>query len=267
MKKRPHILISNDDGIHAIGIKHLAATLAPYADLTIVAPAFEQSGMGLAISLNSPLKVEKHDWEGEGINAWSVTGTPADCVKMALSVILPTLPDLIVSGINRGANHGRSVLYSGTVGATIEGTFRGVNSIAFSSFDLFDTEYLAFTPFIPKIVQYVIENPLPLGTLLNVNFPRHTPCTPEKSYEVKLTRQGMQYWAENPEMHKNESYILGAKLLKFNEHEESDAHLLSLGYITASPIHVSELTDLQYIDAQKTQFEELFTSSLETLAP
>ena len=256
MKKRPHILISNDDGIHAAGIKHLASALAPFADLTIVAPAHEQSGMGLAISLSAQLKIEKQPWEG--VNAWSVTGTPADCVKMALSVILPSLPDLIVSGINRGANHGRSVLYSGTVGATIEGTFRGVNSIAFSSFDLEDTEYLAFTPYIPKIVEYVLANPLPLGTLLNVNFPKHAPSTPEKRYEVKLTRQGKQYWAENPEIRGHESYILGAKLLKFNEHEESDAHLLHLGYITASPVHVSELTDLNYIDAQKTQFEELF---------
>jgi 5'-nucleotidase len=266
MKNKPHILITNDDGLFAPGIRHLAKALAPHAHLTIVAPSFEQSGMGLAISIRSELVLETHELPFG--SAWSVTGTPADCVKMALSVILPSLPDLIVSGINRGSNHGRTALYSGTVGAVIEGALRGVNGIAFSSYDYEETEYELFEPYIPQIVSYVLENPLPSGTLLNVNFPsilEHPEIkTEQRPLEIRLTRQGKQYWAELPQEQSHRSYILGAKLLSFQEHEESDAFLLNQGYITATPVHVGELTDQNYFASQKSTFDALFSPFLET---
>ena len=125
MSKNFRILIINDDGIHAPGLIHLWKALVDLADVTIIAPAIEQSGVGLGITLRSPLHIESVAWN-KGTPAWKISGTPADCVKMALSVILKTPPDLIVSGINRGSNSGRNVLYSGTVGGVIEGVLRNI---------------------------------------------------------------------------------------------------------------------------------------------
>ena len=119
------ILITNDDGIQAPGIQHLAAALKGLGELIIVAPKKEQSGAGLGITLHSTLEACPYDF-GDSITAYTVSGTPADCVKMACSVLLPSPPDIIVSGINRGSNHGRCLLYSGTVGGVIEGAFLGV---------------------------------------------------------------------------------------------------------------------------------------------
>ncbi len=253
---RPHILITNDDGIHAPGIKHLWQALKAFAEISIVAPAKEQSGAGLAISPHHPLEIAQVAWPEEA-SAWSLTGTPADCVKFALSVCLKKQPDLIVSGINRGANHGRNVLYSGTCGGAIEGVLRGIPSIAFSSFDLKNTEYAAFEEYIPGIVNFVIEHPLPYGSLLNVNFPSTAGKTPSQ-YSLKLTRQGKEYWLEEPQQRDSGAYMLGAKLSKYDEHEESDATWLDRGYITATPIHVNELTDLHYLQDKKDLFSQNF---------
>src|SRR5574338_1188667 len=145
MNKKSHILITNDDGIKAPGIQHLWSALKDFATISIVAPKTEQSGVGLGITIRSALHIEEFAWE-ELDSCWSVTGTPADCVKMALSVLLPSPPDLIVSGINRGTNAGRTVLYSGTIGGVIEGILRGIPGIAFSSFDMANTEYAQFLP-------------------------------------------------------------------------------------------------------------------------
>ena len=168
--QRPLILITNDDGIYAPGIKHLWNSLRNTADLAIIAPASEQSAVGLSLTLRQPLQINQIDWP-ENSPAWSITGTPADCVKMALSVILPVKPTLVVSGINRGTNSGRGVLYSGTVGGTIEAVLQGIPGIAFSCFDYDNPYYQNAESAIPKIVEYILQHPLPFGTLLNVNFP------------------------------------------------------------------------------------------------
>lgn len=258
--KKPHILITNDDGIEAQGIRHLYSALKDFATLTIVAPASEQSGVGLSISFRTSLKVNSVPWDDES-PAWSVTGTPADCVKIAIGVILKTPPDLIVSGINRGTNSGRSLLYSGTVGGVIEGAFRGIPGIAFSSYDMEDTEYQAFEKYIPKIVESVMTHPLPSGTILNVNFP---PCKRELNrqsspYGIKLTRQGKQYWIGCPETKgENNTYQLQSKITDYIEHDESDVYWLERGFITAAPVHVDELTDWRYLHAKKELFEQLF---------
>lgn len=114
MANKPRILLTNDDGISAPGLKHLWQALSDIADLSIIAPATEKSGVGLSITIREPLQIQSVDWE-KGTPAWKVNGTPADCVRLGLSVILKDRPDLIVSGINRGANSGRNVLYSGTI--------------------------------------------------------------------------------------------------------------------------------------------------------
>ena len=261
MKNRPKILITNDDSIHAPGIKYLWKALKEYADLTIVAPKTEQSGVGLGITITTALHIQKISW-GEETPAWSVSGTPADCIKIAASVLLENPPDLIVSGINRGTNSGRNVLYSGTIGGVIEGILRGIPGIAFSSYDFHNTEYAAFVPYIPNIVDFTLKNPLPTGTLLNVNFPSQ-----EKKTEIngiKLTRQGKQYWLEDPLCYHEalSTYKLGAKLKSFEEADDSDIYWLDRGYIACVPVHVDELTDWRYINAEKIQFEQLFSEKL-----
>lgn len=258
-KKRPHILITNDDGIHAQGIKHLWNALKDVADITVVAPAHEQSAVGLGITIRQPMFIEKHKWDGS--DAWAVTGTPADCVKMALKVVLKEKPDLIVSGINRGSNSGRNVLYSGTVAATIEGVFQGIPSIAFSCHDYFDPNYLAIEPFIPKVVTHILANPLPEGTLLNVNFPN--PPAGENIRGIKLTRQGKEYWIENPDCRSHpvegrSYYWMGAAIKEYEEAEDSDVMWIKKGYAAAVPVHVGELTDFKHLLAQKNCFEESF---------
>ncbi len=261
MTQKPKILITNDDGIYAPGIKMLWQALADYADLTIIAPSGDQSGMGLAITLRSPLQVEAVDWE-RGTPAWKVNGTPADCVKLALGVILPHKPDLIVSGINRGSNSGRTVLYSGTVGGAIEGALRRVPGIAFSLEDANHPNFASIAHHIFPIVQHVIDNPLPVGTILNVNFPFDT----SDIKGMKLARQGQSYWIDQPDqrIHPEGSpyFWLAGRWSDHAEHEESDVALLQKGYITAVPIHIDELTDHDVITAQQENFGKLFKGSL-----
>lgn len=257
--KTPHILITNDDSIHAPGIRHLWQALKGYARISIVAPATEQSGVGLATTIRTPLQIASIPWDNE-TQAYSVTGTPADCIKMALSVILDSPPDMIVSGINRGTNHGRTLLYSGTVGGVIEGIFRGIPGIAFSSFDYYVPEYGCFEPYIPKIVEYTMNHPLPQGTLLNVTFPSREKMPDKESYELKLTRQGRQYWLEDPRTnhHEGEGYLFHGWLPDFDESEESDTFWLTQGYITATPIHVDDMTDREYFKTRKEHIEAAF---------
>jgi len=255
---RPQILIVNDDGIQAPGIKHLWNALKDHADLTIVAPAHEQSAVGVSLTIRQPLRLHKVKGFGEA-EAYALNGTPADCVKMALSVVLKEKPDLIVSGINRGSNAGRNIFYSGTVGGTIEGVMNSIPGIAFSCYDFFDPDYVSVEKFIPVIVNEVITNPMPHGTLLNVNFPT-------KDFAVKgfkLARQGRQFWGADPDerfhpAEKHAYYWLGSKLAEFDEHEDSDIAWLAKGYMTAVPVHVGELTDHGHINSRKDHFENLF---------
>lgn len=258
MNKRPHILITNDDGILAPGIRHLWKALSELADVTIVAPATEQSAMSLAVTIRTPLRMEKVDWPEEA-NAWSVSGTPVDCVKMALSLLMKSPPDLIVSGINKGSNHGRNVLYSGTVAAVIEGTMQNIPGIAFSCTQFVKPKYHLTERFIPTIVSYVLEKGLPSDTFLNVNFPDH-----QEIKGVKLTSQGKAYWAESPQKrgHPSEEsyeyYWLGSKEAYFEEEENSDVAWLKKGYATAVPLRVRELTSHSWLQERKQQFDNLF---------
>lgn len=260
MKKRPKILLTNDDGIHAPGIKHLWNALKNVADLFIIAPAIDQSAVGLSITLRQPLSILKVDWP-ESTLAWSVNGTPADCVKLALSVILDSKPDLVVAGINRGTNSGRNILYSGTVAGTIEAVFHHIPGIAFSCHDYFDPDFLQAENLIPKIVEYVINHPLPLGTLLNVNFPSREFG---QMKGIKMTRQGSAYWMEKPAKRDHPSeghsyYWLGVEWSDCQEREDGDVYWLKKGFATAVPVQIAELTDHHHISQNKNHFDSWFT--------
>lgn len=254
MQKKPHVLITNDDGIDAIGIKHLWQALAKDFNISIVAPSSEKSGSGLGITLRDPIHIQQVPWE-QNTAAWKVSGTPADCVRMGLRVLLNTPPDLIVSGINRGSNAGRNVLYSGTVGGAIEGALRNIPGIAFSCHDYDKPDYATAEKYVLPIVRYLLAHPLPGGTLLNVNVP-----TCPKLLGVKLARQGRGYWIENPEgrLHPEGRpyYWLGGKWQHHSEEEHSDVALLDQGYITCVPLHVHELTDRNVLDSHRDRFEK-----------
>lgn len=232
-----------------MALKDLANTI------TIVAPSKEQSAVSLSITIRDPLRIEKAVWP-EQASAWSVTGTPADCVKLALSVVLDTKPDLIVSGINKGSNAGRNIFYSGTIAGVIEGLMHDIPGVAFSCCDYLNPDFPNAEKHIPLIIKHVLEHPLPIGTLLNVNFP----ILSKEIKGYKLARQGKEYIAEEPSqrVHPTENhsyYWLGAKIAKYDEHEDSDIALLDKGYITAVPVHVHEMTDLQYFRDRRDHFE------------
>lgn len=257
--KKPKILITNDDGINAPGIKALWNALKEVAHVTVIAPSKEQSATSLSITLRDPLQIQKTHWENAS-HIYCVTGTPADCVKLGLGIILKEKPDFVVSGINRGTNAGRNTLYSGTVAGAIEGVLHDIPSIAFSCHDYHEPDYEYAANFVPKVIQHALEHPLPLGTLLNVNFPS------KEFGEIKgfkMTRQGKQFWGEDPleRFHpvENHSYYwLGAKLLQFDEIDDCDITWLSKGYATAVPVQVGELTDHNHLAARKNSFEILF---------
>jgi 5'-nucleotidase len=255
-RNKPFLLITNDDGIYAPGIKHLWSAVKDFADITIVAPAGEQSAVSLSSTIRHPLHIEKINWP-ENTSAWSVSGTPSDCVKLALKVLLPRYPDLIISGINRGTNGGRNVLYSGTVAAIIEGVLHDVPGIAFSNSDYHQPQFAWIEKLIPNFIDYALQHPFPKGTFLNVNFPYYTP---EGIKGIRMTRQGKQLWIENPEQRAHPSegnfyYWLGSKLAEFEELEDSDVAWLKKGYATAVPIHVSELTNHSYLNQNRELFE------------
>ena len=257
MDKNLHILITNDDGVNAPGIKHLWNALKDIAKVTVIAPLTEQSATGLSVTLRSPLRIDQQIWGDDHI-VYSVSGTPADCVKMGTSVIIGHKPDMIVSGINRGNNAGRNLLYSGTVAACIEGVLQGIPSIAFSCHDYIDPNYNEPVKHVAKIVDHVISNPLPAGTLLNVNFPSKK----HKIQGCRMTKQGKEYFVGDPNerTHPTENhnyYWLGAKVAYFDEEEDCDITWLKKGYIAAVPIQVEQLTDHKHVEERKCLFDAL----------
>lgn len=263
---RPKILITNDDGIQAKGLWHLWHALADKADVTIVAPSVQRSGASLALTLHKPLTIHPAPWTNS-IPAWKINGTPADCVRFGLRVLMEQKPDIILSGINHGSNAGRNVLYSGTIGGVVEGMLRGIPGIAFSSTDFENPRFELAEPYIWPIVQHILEHPLSLGTILNINFPSNF----EKFKGMKLARQGKGLWVEDPDrrIHPDGQpyFWQGGKWAHHEEPEESDVALLEEGYITAVPIHVEELTDHSFIKERKDHFESHFSkgSLFETL--
>lgn len=244
---RPRILITNDDGIHAAGLRHLWEALSPIADVTIVAPTEEKSGCALSITTLHPLHSRSIPSFGD-TEAWSISGTPVDCVKMALSVILDEAPDLVVSGLNRGCNAGRNVLYSGTVAAVIEAANNGIQGMSLSCDGYASPRFDVAASYIPDLVRYLLNDPLPEGSILNVSFPDIENLGIDKPKGLRFARQARQYWGENPEerLHPVEGttyHWLGGTIRYFDEEPDSDITVLEQGYIAAAPLAVSDLTN------------------------
>jgi 5'-nucleotidase len=189
------LLISNDDGIFALGIRTLADTLAEAGhDVTVVCPDRERSATGHGLTLHDPIRAEVIETIFHPtVRAWSCSGTPSDCVKLALGALIDTPPDLVLSGINHGSNLGTDVLYSGTVSAAMEGVIEGIPSIAFSLASYTSREFQTAAMFAKNLVTQVSKHPLPELMLLNVNVP---PVKPEEIAGVKITRQGIRRYID-----------------------------------------------------------------------
>ncbi|NGX56896.1 MAG: 5'-nucleotidase SurE [Candidatus Anoxychlamydiales bacterium] len=257
MQNKKNILISNDDGISADGIKYLYETLKLDYNVFVVAPHTEKSASSLSTTIKNPLHIHKLKWD-DNENIYQITGTPADCIKMSLSVLFDTKFDLIVSGINKGTNSGRNLLYSGTLGCVIEGAMRGFLGIAFSCHEFMNPNYKKILKYIPKIIDFFLENKPDEGTIINVNFP-------SKDKEIKgfkLARQGQSRWLEKPDkrLHPEgyDYYWLGVHWKDYKEEANSEIEHLKEGYITATPVHVNELTDHKYLNLKKDEFENSF---------
>ncbi|MAE69389.1 MAG: 5'/3'-nucleotidase SurE [Gemmatimonadetes bacterium] len=250
------ILVTNDDGIHAPGLRALAEAVEDLGTVHVVAPAVERSAVGHAITLFEPLWIERmHDGDKElGV---AVSGTPADCVKLAIQALLPEPPDLVLSGINRGANTGTNVLYSGTVSAATEGTILGIPSIAISiaSFEFRDYEPSIWVA--RELVRDLREHGLPRGTLLNVNMP---PLPRGEIRGVRYTRQGRARYVENfierTDPRNRTYYWMEGEKEDRPEPPGSDETAVAEGFISICPIHY-DLTDWAMLRSMEGRFAEL----------
>lgn len=236
MKKEFNILVTNDDGIAAPGIKALTEVMHEIGSLTIVAPDSPQSGMGHAITINSTLELRHHPNFLNTDNAYSCSGTPVDCVKMAVHEILKQKPDICVSGINHGSNSSINVIYSGTMSAAVEAGIEGIASIGFSLCDYsWDANFEPLKPYIKKIVLEVLKNGLPEGVILNVNFPKT-----DTIKGIKICRQAKAYWEEEFDKRINpmgkEYYWLTGKFVNHDKGEDTDEWALAHDYISIVPV-------------------------------
>ncbi len=231
------ILLTNDDGIHAPGLFALHDALKSDHDLDIVAPESEMSAVGHAITLTSPLRVQDVSKNG-AFYGYAVTGTPADCVKIAVKELLERPPDIILSGINPGANVGVNILYSGTVSAATEGAFFGVPSAAISLNTRQNPDFSFAAQFAKKIIRFMIESGLKTGAALSVNIPA---VTPDKIAGVRLTRQGTARFEEHFERRTdprgNIYYWLTGETPVENGSTGTDSNALKENWITITPIH------------------------------
>jgi 5'/3'-nucleotidase len=227
----PLILVTNDDGVHAPGIKAVAASLSALGTVYVVAPDREVSACSQSLTLKHPLRAERVD---ERVHA--VDGTPADCVNLALVKLLPRRPDLVVSGINRGANMGEDVFYSGTVGGAREGTFFGVPSMAVSlaSREARETDFTAAAAFAAKLAELVLARGLPERTLLNVNVPPGTPGGVAMTVQGRREHEGTIFEGLDPR--RRTYYWIEEGKDRWLSDEMSDIHAVRSGLISVSPL-------------------------------
>lgn len=238
--ERPLILISNDDGYQAKGIRRLIEFVRPLGDIIVCAPDGPRSGYACAFSATTPLLLTLRK-EEEGLQIWSSNGTPVDCVKLALSQIVPRRPDLIIGGINHGDNGSVNTHYSGTMGVVMEGCMKYIPSIAFSLCDYrADADFEPLKPYIEHYTRYVLQNGLPQGVCLNINFPLLEPTQPMAYKGVKVCRMAHGTWSnEVTKCHHPRGYdyywMVGHYQNDEPEAEDTDNWALQHGYVAITP--------------------------------
>ena len=239
-RRRPLILVTNDDGIMSPGIRGLTEALVKLGDVVVIAPAGEQSAVAHSITLDDPIRVESWSFGGDlnHVRALAITGTPCDCIKLALHQLLHRLPDLVVSGINRGANTAINVIYSGTISAATESSIYGIDSIAVSLDSKEpDADYRPAAKYAGIIAQKVLRSHLPRGVLLSVNVP----MIPEDEIKgIVVTRQARSRWKEGfierLDPANRAYYWYRGTLNILDEGADTDIHVLEDGYVSITPL-------------------------------
>lgn len=240
------ILVTNDDGFFSKGIQILAESLQELGEVYIVAPDRDRSAVSHALTMHRPLKI---DLIRE--RCYSVNGTPTDCVVVGIKKLLPRLPDLVVSGINKGANLGEDITYSGTVSAAIEGTILGVPSFAVSLVGERPFRYEVAAYYAIKIAKFILEKKLPKDTLLNVNVP-NKPL--EEIAGIRVTKQGKRSYENS--IHEiyspwgEKQYWIGGGVISWYELEGTDIQAVVSGFVSVTPLHI-DLTNYNAVDYLK----------------
>ncbi|MBF00056.1 MAG: 5'/3'-nucleotidase SurE [Flavobacterium sp.] len=238
MKKKPLILVTNDDGISAPGIRALISVMKTIGDVVVVAPDSPQSATGHAITINNTLFINKVNIDPDIEQEYSCSGTPVDSVKFAVHEILKRKPDLCVSGVNHGSNSSINVIYSGTLSAAVEAGIEGIPAIGFSLLDYdWNADFEPTKTFIKKIALQVLENGLPDGVILNVNFPK----LKEKEIKgIKVCRQAKAIWEERFDKRTNpqgrDYYWLTGEFVTLEDGNDTDEWALANGYVSLVPV-------------------------------
>ncbi|WP_242155478.1 5'/3'-nucleotidase SurE [Aestuariivivens sediminis] len=252
MSKKPLILVTNDDGINASGIRTLIAIMKTIGDVIVVAPDSPQSGMGHAITLDSTLYAEELTFKKGTHKEYSCSGTPADCVKLAIRQLTDRTPDLCVSGINHGSNSSINVIYSGTMSAAIEAGIEGIPAIGFSLLNYkWNAKFDACEPYVKTITENVLANGLPNGVVLNVNIPDIQGIDIRG---IKICRQARANWVEEFDKRINpqgkDYYWLTGKFVNLDEGEDTDEWALANNFVSVVPVQF-DLTAHHYINNLK----------------
>lgn len=238
MTKKPLILVTNDDGITAPGIRSLIEVMNTLGDVVVVAPDSPQSGKGHAITVDSTLYVEQVEVANSTHLEYTCSGTPADCVKLAVREILGRRPDICVSGINHGSNSSINVIYSGTMSAAIEAGIEGIPAVGFSLLNYkWSAKFDACKTFVKTITENVLQHGLQAGVVLNVNIPD----VPEEGIKgIKVCRQARANWVEEFDKRKNpqgrDYYWLTGKFVNLDGGEDTDEWALEHNYVSVVPV-------------------------------
>ncbi|MBX7095887.1 MAG: 5'/3'-nucleotidase SurE [Flavobacteriales bacterium] len=235
-RKEPVILVTNDDGITAPGIRALVEAVKGFGRIVIVAPDSPQSGMGHAITVNEPLRMSQSKEYGK-LEAYSTSGTPVDCVKLGIYEILKFSPDLIVSGINHGSNVSTNVLYSGTMSAAVEGALEGIPSIGFSLLDYsMNADFKPAQKVVKSVVKEVLQKGMPEGICFNVNIPK---LPSNKIKGIKICRQAHAFWEDKFDLRNDPLgkpyYWLTGEFKSYDESSDTDIWALEHGYVSLVP--------------------------------
>jgi len=237
--RRPLILLSNDDGIRAEGLSALVRAMKKLGDVVVVAPDTGRSAVGHAITLSTPLRVRELVINGRFFG-WSVNGMPADCIKIAVSSMLRRKPDLVVSGINAGANMGMDILYSGTVSAATEAAILGIPACAVSVASHEGMDFDAAAAIASVIARALLKNPLPFDTVLNVNIPG---CAPADIRGIRVTSQSRSRFRETYEKRsdpRNEVYYwLTGEFQDVPDERGTDVNAVREGFVSVTPLSLS----------------------------
>ncbi|HKO80386.1 MAG TPA: 5'/3'-nucleotidase SurE [Chitinophagaceae bacterium] len=236
-KEKPVILITNDDGVTAPGIMNLVEAVKDLGKVVVVAPDKPQSGMGHAITIGQPLRLQKVNTFGD-IEAYSCTGTPVDCVKLAVDKVLHRKPDLCLSGINHGANHSINVIYSGTMSAAVEAAIESIPSAGFSLLDYsIEADFTGARKYVRIVVEKMLTTKMDKHTVFNVNIPA-LPVEVLKGF--KLSRQAYAKYEEDfmerQDPHGKMYYWLTGEFVNFDKGKDTDVWALANGYVSIVPV-------------------------------